>query len=267
MKRSFSTWVRWAKHRPTVIINLLGMLVIVLGITGWFIYQQNRSIDVLSNWTIELSSPKETREIDGVTVAVYHPNESLVFASKSTKLIASEGVTTRMIVCEATETQAAREIQLDTIPATRPVGSSPKRENAVTVPDVAQFAGLPRWCKLVIDVTYKDVAGTGRTQQEHAETARFLVEEAKLDTEGLLLKIQSLQNQIEELKSQLPTNGGDATSVQDTPTVPSRPQSSNSTTNNTANNSTTNNNTTQEDNKSALGRLPVVGGLFDALGL
>lgn len=270
--RSFSVWFRWAKHRPTVIINLVGILVIVLGVAGWFIYQQNRSIDVLSNWTIELSSPKETREIDGKTVAVYHPNESLVFASKSTKLMEAEGVTTRMIVCEATETQAAREIQLDTIPATRPVGSSPKRENAVTVPDVAQFAGLPRWCKLVIDVTYKDVAGTGRTQQEHAETERFLVEEAKLDTEGLLNKIQQLELQINELKSQLPTNGGGATSVQDTPTVPSRPQSSNSTTNNTTNNSTTNNtttnnNTTPEDDKSTLGRLPVVGGLFDALGL
>ena len=270
--RSFSTWLHWAKHRPTVIINLIGISILVFGAIGWFVYQQNRSIDVLKDWEIAVSSPKETREVDGVTVAVYHPNESLVFTSKSTKLIASEGVTTRMIVCEATETQAAREIQLDTIPATRPVGSSPKRESAVTVPDVAQFAGLPRWCKLVIDVTYRDVAGTGRTQQEHAETPRFLVEEAKLDTEGLLLKIQSLQNQIKELKSQLPTNGGDATSVQDTPITPSRPQSSNSTTNNTTNNSTTNNtttnnNTTQEDNKSALGRLPVVGGLFDALGL
>lgn len=272
MKRSFSTWVRWAKHRPTVIINLLGILVIILGITGWFIYQQNRSIDVLSNWTIELSSPKETREVDGVTVAVYHPNESLVFASKSTKLIDSEGVTTRMIVCEATETQAAREIQLDTIPATRPVGSSPKRENAVTVPDVTQFAGLPRWCKLVIDVTYRDVAGTGRTQQEHAETARFLVEEAKLDTEGLLLKIQSLQNQIEELKAQLPSNGGSATSVENTPTAPtsSTPTTSSNGSSSASTPATPPSTPASQppvDDRSALGRLPLVGGLLDAIGL
>lgn len=271
--RSFKTWVEWAKHRPTVIINLIGISILVFGAIGWFVYQQNRSIDVLQNWTIEVSSPKELREIDGKMVAVYHPNESLVFSSKSVKVNEAEGTSNRMIVCEATDTQAAREIQLDTLPATRPVGTSPKRENAITVPDVAQFAGLPRWCKLVIDVTYKDVNGTGRTQSEHAETERFLVEEAKLDTEGLLLKIQSLEKQTEELKAQLPTNGGDATSVQDTPPVPSRPQSSSSTTNNTTNNSTTNNtttnnnNTTQEDDRSALGRLPVVGGLLDAIGL
>lgn len=267
--RSFKVWVEWARHRPTVIINLIGISILVFGVIGWFVYQQNRSIDVLSNWTIELSSPKETREIDGKMVAVYHPNESLVFASKSTKLIEAEGVTTRMIVCEATETQAAREIQLDTIPATRPVGNSPKRENAVTVPDVAQFAGLPRWCKLVIDVTYRDVAGTGRTHQEHAETDRFLVEEAKLDTEGLLLKIQSLQDQIEELKAQLPTNGGDATSVQDTPNNPTPRQSTtnNSTTNNTTNNNNTTTTPPPADDRSELGRLPVVGRLFDALGL
>lgn len=272
--RNFSAWVEWAKHRPTVIINLVGILVIVFGLAGWFIYQQNRSVDVLQNWTIELSSPKEVREIDGKMVAVYHPNESLVFASKSVKLIEAEGVTTRMIVCEATDTQAAREIQLDTLPATRPIGSSPKRENAVTVPDVAQFAGLPRWCKLVIDVTYKDVLGTGRTQQEHAETERFLVEEATMTTQELLDKIQGLEDQINQLKSQLPTGTNtDSSQQQSSPSVSSstpRTSTTNNTTNNSTTNNTTNNNTTQTpptDDRSALGRLPVVGRLLDAIGL
>lgn len=270
--RSFSTWLHWAKHRPTVIINLIGISILVFGAIGWFVYQQNRSIDVLKDWEIAVSSPKETREVDGVTVAVYHPNESLVFTSKSVKLIDAEGVTTRTIVCEETATQSAREIQLDTIPATRPVGSVPKRENAITVPDVAQFAGLPRWCKLVIDVTYRDVSGTGRTQTEHAETERFLVEEAKLDTEGLLLKIQSLQDQIEELKAQLPSNGGSATSVEDTPTAPT---SSTPTTSSNGGSSASAPATLPStpapqppvDDRSALGRLPLVGGLLDAIGL
>ena len=245
MKLKFREWWNWATQRPTVLINLIGILIIVLGTIGYFIYQQTRSIDVLTGWEIHTSAPTQTREIDGKVVSVYNPGESLVFTSKSTKLTEATGTTTRTIVCEATATQPEREIQLDTLPATRPVGESPKRENAITVPDVSQFTELPRWCKLVIDITYTSVSGTGRSWSEHAETERFLVEEATLNPTAIRELIKTLTERIDELEKKLPENEG---SISTPPagstrqsTLPTRP---NTTTNNTTTNNTTNNNTT-----------------------
>lgn len=267
MKTKFWNWVDWAKKRPTVIINIIGIAIIVFGAIGYLIYQQNRSIDVLTDWAIQTSAPAQTREIDGKTISVYNPGDSLIFTSKSTKLTEATGTTTRTIVCEATATQPEREIQLDSLPATRPVGNSPKRENAITVPDVSQFAGLPRWCKLVIDITYLDVAGTGRSWSEHAETDRFLVEEASLDPTEARELIKTLTERIDELEKLIPTNEGEistppagATRQSNLPTTP------NTTTNNTTtNNTTTNNNTTTPppaDDGFQLSDLPIIGGLF-----
>lgn len=205
MKANFKAWWGWAKSRPTVLVNIIGILVIIFGFGGYLIFQANRELDVLKDWEIAVV-PTETREVDGNTVAVYHPGDSLIFTSTSVKLTDAKGTTSRLIVCEATETQARREIQIDTLVAARPPGVNARAENAVTLPDVTQYQGLPRWCILTIDIVYENVLGTGRSHTEHAETEPFLVEENILNSVEIRRQIRDLNSKISELEARLPAD-------------------------------------------------------------
>lgn len=207
MKLKFKEWWGWAVHRPTVLVNVIGLLIIIVGGGAYIVYQSVRPVDVLKDWEIAISSAPEYRMINGVRTAIYHPGDSLVFTSKSTKVENSEGTASRMIVCEAVGELKAREIQLDTLPATRPAGQNPERENAIVVPDVAQFAGLPRTCYLVIDIAYSNVA-LWRGHNEHAQTEPFIVEEAVLNPVAIRKQIQELNDKIDLLEAQLSTAEG-----------------------------------------------------------
>lgn len=268
-RENIRTFWEWARHRPTVMVNIFGILVIIGGFLGFIIYQQNRSIDVLQDWKIAVV-PTETRVINGKTVAVFHPNEGLVFTSSSRKLIDAKGTSSRMIVCDATKTQARREIQLDTLVAARPVGENTAAENAVVLPDVTQYKGLPRYCKLVIDVVYENVLGTGRTQQEHAETEPFLIEEMVLNPAEIRKEILELNKRIKDLEKELnqPASNSSSSTQSQTTTPQNTRNVTNNTTNNT-NNSTTNNNGGNEepaDDGFQLHDLPLLGGL-EGIGL
>lgn len=268
MRLKFRMWWDWAIHRPTVLVNIIGILIIVVGLSAYLIYQAVRPLDVLSDWSIKTSGALQTRKVEGKIVSVYNPGDSLVFTSKSTKITEAKGTTTRTIVCEATATQAEREIQLDTLPASRPTGVSPVRENAITVPDVSQFAGLPRWCKLVIDITYENVGNTGRNHSEHAETERFLVDNPSLDPAVIRNEIKKLEERINQLESQLPLTNGTPEPITATPqNVAPRNQITNNT---TTNNTTTNNNIPTPppaDEGFKLEDIPLVGGLLQIVGL
>lgn len=199
--------LQWIKKRPVTVLNIAFIFFIV----ALFSFQLFRPMDVLDDWTISLSQPRSYRVVDGRRMAVYNPGGSLIFESKSTKLINAKGTTSRMIVCEATDTQDEREIQLDTLTAAKSLGVNPPRENAVTVPDVNQFNGLPRICRLVIDITYERVY-LWRNHSEHAESEPFLVEEAQLTPQEVQEQIESLNQRIKELERQgkitaTPSNG------------------------------------------------------------
>lgn len=202
MRTQIKMWWRWASARPTVIINLVGLAVIIIGGGAYLTYQSFRPLDVLRDWHIAISSPQAFKTVDGKRLPVYHPGESLVFTSTSVKLIDVTGLTSRMIVCDATDKLKEREIQLDTSPATRPAGYNPARENAVVVPDVTQFAGLPRTCRLVIDIAYENVA-LGRGYNEHAQTGDFIVEEEPLDAASIRRQISDLNARIKDLEKKL----------------------------------------------------------------
>lgn len=271
--KALNLWT-WFKAHPTALINLIGIAIIIFGIFGYVVYKATQPIDVLSDWKIAVSQPTQKRVIDGKEVPIFNPGDSLIFTSKSVKLLSAKGTTSRMIVCDATPDFKEREIQLDTLVAARPPGVTPVRENAIVVPDVTQFQGLPRWCRLVIDVVYEDVDNTGRTWTEHAETEKFIVEEAVLNMKQLLEKIQTLEKEIVDLKSQLPDNGSEVSGVsavvnpQPAPAsggtpAPSQPQTNTGTTGGQV----AQNPTPPADDRSALGRLPLVGGLLDQLGL
>src|SRR5690606_7888845 len=120
--------------------------------------------------------------------------------SQSTKLMDARGTTTRTLVCAPTPRQAEREIQLDVIPATRPPGYSPPRESAITLPDVTQYDGLPRSCRLIIDIVYQKIA-LARNHTEHAESDLFLVEEVRLTPKEAKEQIEGLIRRIEELEA------------------------------------------------------------------
>lgn len=239
MKLKFQEWWRWATTRPTVLVNVIGILIIVVGFVSYFIYQQTRDLDVLKDWNIS-TVPTETRQIDGVPVAVYHPGDSLIFTSNSVKLTDAKGTTSRMIVCEATENQARREIQLDALPAVRPPGVNGPAENAIVLPDVSQYQGLPRWCVLSIDIVYDNVYNTGRSWSEHAQTTPFIVEENALNPTEIRKQIKELTDKITELEGKLPTGTTSSSTTVTNPVNPPRTTTNNTTTNNT----TTNNNTT-----------------------
>lgn len=186
----------WAKTHPTMVINIIGLAMLFGLILGMFIYLVNKPIDVLKDWTIQTTlQPAKGKP-------VYHPNESLEFISKSTKLVSADGITTRILDCDAVGTAGAREIQLDQLLANRAPGEMASRENSIIVPDVVKFNGLPRVCRLVINVCYNNVI----LWRDHCETAHsndFIIEESKLDPVKVQEQIKGLQNQIKDLEEKL----------------------------------------------------------------
>lgn len=198
------SWGRWLLHHPTAMVTSIGMAVIILGGSTWLIYQATRSVTVLENWSITASNAREFKVVNGQRYPVYRPGDSFVFTSRSDKLIDAEGVVARSIVCDPTEEHPLREIQLDTVPAARPAGNNPASDSAIVIPDVAKFEQLPRICRLVINITYPDVAlyrsSAGRTM-----TDPFIVEETVLDSKAVRNRISELTNSIKDLQSQLTT--------------------------------------------------------------
>jgi len=257
MKINIKGWWAWVIHRPLILINL-SFLVIILGL---FIYLMNKPIDVLANWQIEIT---DVKNYNG-DKPVFNPGDTLVFSSKSEKLVNATGTSIRTIICEASSGRKAREIQLDSIPATRPVGQNPPRDNAIVIPDVTQFDGLPRDCYLNFDVCYTDVI----LWRDHCETNRtvtFTVEEASLDPASVKQQVEALQAKIQQLEA---ANAGSTTTV--TPGSTTNNNTSRTTTpapvtnNSTTNNTTTNNTTTppaEEDTGVISSILKFVNGLF-----
>ena len=194
MRFKAQTVSRWLRRHPVAIINI----GFILAAVGLFIFLLYKPIDVLVDWKIEITDVKTYR--DGK--AVYNPGDTLIFKSSSKKLVSTEGVTSRSIICEATATQQAREIQLDTLVAARPAGKNPSRDNAITLPDITQFDGLPRNCYLSFDVCYKDVI-LWRDYCEHNQTPAFIVEEEVLDANKLKQQIEELTAKIKSLQDQL----------------------------------------------------------------
>lgn len=201
MNHKVVTWFNWVKHRPVAIINITGIAIIIFGLGGYLLYESVRPLDVLVDFSISVSMPKETRIVDGIQYAIYHPGDSFVFTSKATKLIDITGNASRMIVCEETSTQRRREIQLDNIAAVRPSGKLTPSDNAVVIPDVTQFEKLPRYCRLVINVTYDNIS-LNRSLSEHAETETFIVEDLVFDAKSLSDQISKLKLQLQELEAQ-----------------------------------------------------------------
>ena len=249
---------QWVSHRPLVLINL-SFLIVILGL---FIYLMNKPIDVLENWQVEIT---DVKNYDG-DKPVFNPGDTLVFQSKSVKLINATGTSIRTIICEASSGRDAREIQLDSIPATRPTGVNPPRDNAIVIPDVTQFDGLPRDCYLNFDVCYTDVI-LWRDHCESNRTVTFTVEEAALDPEDVKRQIEDLQKKIDLLET---GTGVDTTTSTPAPTTNNNSTSRTTTpapvtNNNTTNNTTTNNTTTppaEEDTGVISSILKFVNGLF-----
>lgn len=255
IKLKLAGWYGWVKHRPLVIINLFFVFVIL----GIFVYLMNRPLDVLQNWRVELVDVVNVSESGK---AVYNPGDTLVFRSSSTKLSDAEGVTTRMIVCEATGSRGIREIQLDTLPATRPSGVNEPRDNAITIPDVTQFDGLPRDCYLSFDVCYKDVI-LWRDHCEHAQTPVFTVEEGHLDDKEIRDQIESLRNQIKALEESLATGTPYVAPTASTTTPKTTTNNTTTTNNSTTTNNTTNNAAQPEEDKGLITSvIDFVRGLF-----
>lgn len=263
MKQRFTTWVRWVAHRPIAIINVLGILIILIGGGGTFAYLLNKPIDVLQDWSIQTTDQGNNGELPS-----YMPGGTLEFVSQSTKVVSAEGTSTRVFDCDATASAQAREIQLSPIPANRAPGYNAPRENAIIVPAVNEFDGLPRTCRLVISVCYQDVV----LWRDHCETAKtndFLVQEEKFNPEQIRQQINDLNERIRQLEAQLlavgdqpasnspiastpsPQSTASPPTITQNPTVPAAPSTP----------------ATPQDDRSALGRLPLIGGLLDGLGL
>ena len=173
----------------------------------------NRPLDVLQNWTIEIT---DVKSYNG-TKPIFNPGDTLVFNSSSTKLIDASGNATRTIVCEAAGDRKAREIQLDILPTTRPAGVNPPRDNAITIPDVTQFDGLPRDCYLHIAVCYDDVI-LWRDHCEEESSIVFTVEESVgIDAAEVKRQINDLREQIKALEDQLASPSARSSSTVVTP--------------------------------------------------
>ena len=261
MRLKLIGWWNWVTHRPLVLLNMAFVLLIL----GGLVYLSVKPIDVLQNWNIELT---DVKSYNG-DKAIYNPGDTLVFKSSSTKLYNATGTTIRTIVCEASSGRNAREIQLDSIAATRPLGVNPPRDNAVIIPDVTQFDGLPRDCYLNFDVCYTDVI-LWRDHCETNRTATFTVQEAVIKPEDVKKQIEELQKKIELLENgtgvDTTTTGSAPVTNNNTNVSRSTPTPAPTTNNTTTNNSTTNNTTTpppaQEDTGVISSILKFVNGLF-----
>lgn len=189
MKKTFA----W-KNRY-IIINVLFIVAIIVG----FIELTTRPIDVLQDWKMTLTEVEERNESG---LAVYNPGDTLLFTSTSKKLVDAEGIISRSIVCKTDGSLNMIDIRLDTLPAAKPSGFNKPSSNAIFIPDVTRFNGLPRQCHLSIDVCYKDVI-LWRDHCEHAQTEEFLVQEQALSANELREEIESLRLKIEELENKL----------------------------------------------------------------
>lgn len=256
MKRAFTT--EWGYKNRYLLLNILFILAIGIG----FISLITRNIDVLQDWTVTVKQVHGTKN----GLPIYNPGDSLVFVSTSTKVADASGTTTRMIVCDATERQKAREIQLDTLPATRPPGKNPPRENAIVVPDVSQFNGLPRTCSLHIDICYDNVI-LWRDHCEHAQSNKFLVEESKLDADAIKKNIEDLRNRVKELERMLVVAQSSQPTVENTPTKEDTTVSTREQGTKTDTSDQTDDETPNQDDEGLLYQIPIVGGLIKGVGL
>lgn len=203
IKSKAATSGKWLLGHPVALLNVIGIVFAF----GLFFFLMEKPIDVLKDWKIET-----TQTAVGKKLPVYHPNEVLQFTSKSEKLISAEGTSTRFFECDAIGKLTAREIQLDSIPANRPPGTNPPRENAIVVPDVLQFNGLPRICRLVINVCYDNVI-LWRDHCEQAKSNDFRVEESKLNPAKIQEQIENLKNQIKVSQKDLAAYDGEDTNA------------------------------------------------------
>lgn len=234
----FKTFWAWAIKRPTVIINLIGLSIIVIGSFCIFFYYATVPINVLTDWKVET-----TKHANGEEMPRYNPGGTLEYVSSSNKLISASGDIVRTFKCEGIPGVAGpRDIRLPASPASRAPGISTPSEISIVVPSIVEFNGLPRTCFLRLEVCYTDVI-LWRDKCEQSDSNKFIVEIARTDSEALGKQIQDLQAQLDELlRLQAEETGipNSSTQQQTTTTTPQQ-----STTNNTTNNTTTNNTTNE----------------------
>lgn len=195
-QRLFNTW-EWLKKRPIAMLNLIGLIIIIIGGSITLTVLMTQEIDVLEDWTVQTSKKSKAGQLP-----VYNPGGTLEFVSTSRKVRSAEGTTTRVFDCDATSGMSAREISLSPVPANRAPGYNPPRENVIIVPAVNEFNKLPRTCRVVFNICYKDVV-LWRDHCESARTNNFLVEEEKLNANQLRIQIEELNTRIQLLESQL----------------------------------------------------------------
>lgn len=263
MRNKFKAFWSWAVQRPTVLVNIIGLAIIIFGLAAYIIYNSVRPIDVLVDWTVKTTK----QPVDG-SLPRYNPGGTLEYISSGNKLVPVQGTLVRTFKCDAIPGVAwPRDIRLLASPASRSPGVSNPTEVSVLVPAIIEFNGLPRTCFLRIEVCYQNVV-LWRTHCEVADSNKFIVEEASLNQSEIRKQIDDLNKRIEELEAQLiDQNTSNTTTV--TPQSQQR-TTTNNTTNNTTTNNTTNNNVATdvpEDKPSALSRIPIIGPILGGLGL
>ncbi len=263
MKAKLKAFWTWAVARPTVLVNIVGLAIIIFGAATYIIYNSVRPIDVLVDWTVKTTK----QPVDG-SMPRYNPGGTLEYISSSNKLVPAQGTLVRTFKCDAIPGMAGpRDIRLPASPVSRSPGVSDPTEVSVLVPAIIEFNGLPRTCFLRIEVCYPNVV-LWRTHCEVADSNKFIVEEASLNQGEIRKQIDDLNKRIEELEAQLiDQNTSNTTTV--TPQSQQR-TATNNTTNNTTTNNTTNNNVATdvpEDKPSALSRIPIIGPILGGLGL
>lgn len=196
------------KGKPLAILNSVFLLMIA----GIFLYLVTTPINVLDNWTIKTVQQSENGELP-----VFNPNTSLIFNSESVKISSAKGDATRYLECRDNSGRTV-SVQLDVVPVGRPAGNQPPQDNSIIVPDTTQFDGLPKMCRLVIDIFYSNVV-LWRDHTEHAESNWFIVDEPSLTREEILKRIIELETQIEELKGMQLQSSPGPTDVIDPPVV------------------------------------------------
>lgn len=224
----FKTFWAWAIERPTVIINLIGLSVIVIGGFCIFFYYATVPINVLTDWKVQT-----TRYAKGEELPRYNPGGTLEYISSSNKLISARGEVVRTFKCEGIPGIAGpRDIRLPASPASRAPGISAPSEISIVVPSIVEFNGLPRTCFLRLEVCYTDVI-LWRDKCEQADSNKFIVEIAKTDSAELEKHIKDLQAQLDELIRLRAEETGTSNS---STAAPRQNTTNNSTTNNTTNN-------------------------------